>query len=118
MKYTAQVLSQQLLMKLHHKYSYISEVIHNDKICVAVEYNYVPKYGKIDLNGNIIIPVMYDNMICIFNSYGYHIVKLFDNWGVVDDNNEILIPFIYDKSYDIPIEKLIRKIKIKSLLNN
>jgi hypothetical protein len=105
-------------MKLHHKYNYISEIIHNDKICVAVNYNYEPKYGKIDLNGNLIIPIIYDNMLNDNEHIGFHIVSIKNKWGIIDDKNEILVPLKYNIEFFYkPTYILLRIIKIKSFID-
>lgn len=56
------------------------------------------KYGKLDTNGNIIIPAMYDGL-GIF-SHGLAAAKINGKWGYININNKIAIEFDFDRVED------------------
>ena len=60
----------------------------NTKLCLVKDNG---KYGYIDNNGNIQIPIMYDNIYNFEN--GITIAKLNGQYGAIDINNNVVIPF-------------------------
>lgn len=57
------------------------------------------KYGVIDMKGNVIIPLEYEDFE--YNVYGIYfegglIAKKDGKWGVINEKNEAIIPFEYD----------------------
>lgn len=58
------------------------------------------KYGVVDLNNTVIVPLIYDSITSVNNSNnkpGYYIVKQKSKFGVLNLNGEIIIPAIYVK---------------------
>ena len=53
------------------------------------------KYGAFDVNGNVIIPFEYEDVL--FFKGGLAEVKKDGKYGVIDKDNKVVIPIIYDK---------------------
>lgn len=80
----------------------LTAVMQNDKI------------GYIDLTGNLVIPMEYDNIIDPDNKYSEQwaypagergiVVKKGDKYGVIDHNNQVIIPFEFDMLSDLSTE--------------
>ncbi|WP_313386962.1 WG repeat-containing protein [Chishuiella sp.] len=74
-----------------------------DEITVFDRNNLAPvsinnKFGLIDLQGNVILPLEYDNLVLTtVNAYS---VKKNDKWGFVTKNSQVLIPFDYELTSD------------------
>ncbi len=60
--------------------------------------NLVPEYGFMDLEGNITIPLDYQET-CPFK-FGLATVKKGNFWGVINTKNEVIVPFEYTESLD------------------
>lgn len=56
------------------------------------------KFGKIDINGNIIIPPLYDGLGNV--SYGMIAAKVNDKWGYIDIDGNRRIDFNFDRAED------------------
>lgn len=54
------------------------------------------KYGLIDLDGNIIIPVSYDDMFFKTDNTRYIVAKKDGKYGIISSTNEELLPFNYN----------------------
>lgn len=54
------------------------------------------KYGLIDLEGNIIIPVSYDDMFFKTDNTRYIVAKKDGKYGIISSTNEELLPFNYN----------------------
>lgn len=54
------------------------------------------KYGLIDLDGNIIIPVSYDDMFFKTDNTRYIVAKKDEKYGIISSTNEELLPFNYN----------------------
>lgn len=54
------------------------------------------KYGLIDLEGNIIIPVSYDDMFFKTDNTRYIVAKKDVKYGIISSTNEELLPFNYN----------------------
>ena len=61
-------------------------------ICDKSKYPW--KYGFVNSEGQVIIPPMYENIMC-FNE-GLAAVKKDGLWGFINKNNEVVIPFEYE----------------------
>ena len=61
-------------------------------ICDKSKYPY--KYGFVNSKAQVIIPPMYENVVC-FNE-GLAAVKKDGLWGFINKNNEVIIPFEYE----------------------
>lgn len=92
MIYTELVLSLKLYTNLKKKYSYISDTVYNGMIAVGDG----DLFGKVDLKCNLIIPIIYHNMLNNNEHIGFHIVSIYNKWGIIDDKNEILVPLKYN----------------------
>lgn len=65
----------------------------DDLFCVRL----ADKYGVIDLNGNVMIPIIYE----VLDAFGLKedkpiMAKYNGKWGYIDVNGNIVIPFIYE----------------------
>lgn len=56
------------------------------------------KYGKVNLNGEIVIPPIYDKLNALSNGLIAAYIK--DKWGYIDKYNNTIIDFKYDQAYD------------------
>lgn len=52
------------------------------------------KWGVIDINGNVVIPIVYQWLNVVQNIL--FVAKINDKWGVIDINNNHVLPVIYD----------------------
>ena len=63
------------------------------------------KYGFIDKNGNEVIPLIFDDVICDFDKYYFYwntyqtCVSVCKNkkWGYIDSLGNVVVPLLYDK---------------------
>lgn len=58
------------------------------------------KYGVVDLNNNVIIPIIYDSITSVDDSDnipGYYLVNKSSKYGVLNLKGEIIIPLRYNK---------------------
>jgi len=75
-----------------------SKVIENFTIVRDEGYGFLAKkdslFGLIDIEGNIVLPFEYEDIIC--EHLGDIFVKKKGKWGIVNEDNEQLLPIEYD----------------------
>ena len=87
------------------EYEYMEELFHHEGFFQVSKNN---KYGIIDKDRNIIIPLIYDEYL--MDSESSYITACKDNrWGIIDLNNNIIIPFEYETVRDYLPKSIIAK---------
>jgi len=85
---------------------------------VSVEKNGVSKYGVVDLNGNLMIPLEYDDM----HFYAHEdkiLAKKGEYWGEINFKNEITVPFEYQQlDYLNENKRVFQKDDLFGFMNN
>lgn len=56
------------------------------------------KWGMVDVNGNLVIPCIYDAQFEHRKGDKLLVTKFKDKWGAIDKNQNVVIPFKYNKS--------------------
>ena len=74
------------------EYEYMEELNHHEGFFLVLKND---KYGIIDKDRNIIIPLIYDEYLMVSES-GYITACERNKWGIIDMNNKIIIPFEYE----------------------
>lgn len=100
----------------NHAYQYVHD---NNQNTINLDYfniyNDINKQGIIDINGNIIIDLIYDEFKFINDSY--IIAKKDNKYGLIDKNNKEIIPFEYDRIFNINTYLILEKDKKLSIAN-
>lgn len=68
----------------------------DDCICGLAKVNKDGKFGYVDQNGNVIIPLIYQDAMT-FNE-GYAAIKLDNKWGFVDSTGKVIISPEYEEA--------------------
>ena len=56
------------------------------------------KYGLIDAEGNIVLPIEYDKF---YSTNSYNEIKRENKWGIIDSSGKICLPAIWDRVYTL-----------------
>ncbi len=56
------------------------------------------KYGLIDAEGNIVLPIEYDKF---YPTNSYNEIKRENKWGIIDSSGKICLPTIWDRVYTL-----------------
>ena len=56
------------------------------------------KYGLIDAEGNIVLPIEYDKF---YSTNSYNEIKRENKWGIIDSSGKICLPTIWDRVYTL-----------------
>ena len=58
------------------------------------------KYGLIDAEGNIVLPIEYDKF---YSTNSYNEIKRENKWGIIDSSGKICLPTIWDRVYTLGV---------------
>lgn len=58
------------------------------------------KYGLIDAEGNIVLPIEYDKF---YSTNSYNEIKRENKWGIIDSSGKICLPTIWDRVYTLRV---------------
>jgi hypothetical protein len=76
-------------------YHYINPIILNDAVCAIVELDGL--YGIIDMNGETIMPIQYDEIKTLHHDTNEVLaIKLNNKWALFSETGDKLTDFIYD----------------------
>lgn len=81
----------QLSTELSDEISWVYSFHRNRAICIGTNN----KYGIIDKNGTIILPIIYNKIICN-DSIGFIVEDSIGNRGYVKNNGDYIVPCIFD----------------------